>query len=88
MGHVETEIRQFIANNFLLSDDCAALGDDQSMLEAGLIDSTGVLELVCFLETTFGIRMDDSEIIPANLDSIRAIVAFVTHQLRVPPSPA
>jgi acyl carrier protein len=88
MTNIETDIRQFISNNFLLRDDRTSLGDDESLLEAGLIDSTGVLELVGYLETTFGIRMDDSEIIPANLDTVRAIVSFVTHKLGVSPPSA
>jgi acyl carrier protein len=85
-NEIEAEVRQFIASNFLLRDDRAALGDDDSLLEAGLIDSTGVLELVGFLETRFTIHMEDEEIVPANLDSVRAIVSFVTQKLSRPAS--
>ena len=53
------------------------MADTESLLNAGLIDSTGVLELVAFLEGEFGIHLADAEIVPANLDSVRAIVAFV-----------
>ena len=77
MSQIETTIRQFIADNFLFRDDRAALADDESLLDAGLIDSTGVLELVGFLESHFSIQLADEDIVPANLDSVRAIVSFV-----------
>jgi len=83
MSQIETTIRQFIADNFLFRDDRSSLDDHESLLEAGLIDSTGVLELVSFLETEFTIQMADEDIVPANLDSIRAIVSFVTSKLEL-----
>jgi len=73
----ERHVRKFIAQNFLFREDRADLADTESLLDAGLIDSTGVLELVAFLEGEFGIQLADAEIIPANLDSVRAIVTFV-----------
>jgi acyl carrier protein len=73
----ERKVRNFIEENFLFREDRLAIGEGESLLEAGLIDSTGVLELVAFLEGEFGLRMADAEIVPENLDSIRAIVAFV-----------
>jgi acyl carrier protein len=81
MTDIENKIRQFIAHNFLFREDRASLDEGESLLEAGLIDSTGVLELVGFLETQFAIRMEDAEIVPANLDSIRAIIAFVAGKI-------
>jgi acyl carrier protein len=82
MTESENKIRQFIADNFLFREDRTSLDESESLLDAGLIDSTGVLELVGFLETEFAIRMDDNEIVPANLDSIRAIIAFVTGKVK------
>ena len=73
----ERKVRKFIEENFLFREDRLAIGDSESLIEAGLIDSTGVLELVAFLEGEFGLRMADAEIVPENLDSIRAIVAYV-----------
>ena len=73
----ERKVRKFIEENFLFREDRAEIGDAESLIEAGLIDSTGVLELVAFLEGEFGLRMADAEIVPENLDSIRAIVRFV-----------
>ena len=77
MNEVESKVRKFIEDNFLFRDDRAALSDGESLLDAGLIDSTGILELVAFLESDFGIAMADAEIVPANLDSIATIVAYV-----------
>jgi acyl carrier protein len=74
---IERLIRSFIDENFLFRDDKAALSATQSLLDAGLIDSTGILELVAFLEAEFAIRIADAEIVPENLDSIRAITAYV-----------
>jgi acyl carrier protein len=77
MNEVQGKVRKFIEENFLFRDDRSALADDESLLEAGLIDSTGILELVAFLETEFQFRMADADIVPANLDSIKAIVGYV-----------
>ncbi len=70
-------LRRFIGENFLFQEEVASLGDDASFLDNGIIDSTGVLELVCFLESTFGIEVADDEMLPENLDSIRAVTAYV-----------
>jgi acyl carrier protein len=75
--HIEQKIRQFITDNFLFREDRASLTDAESLLEAGVIDSTGVLELVAFLEREFGLAVDDAEIVPENLDSISRIVGYV-----------
>ena len=77
MSEVETKVRRFIEDNFLFRDDRGALSDSESLLDAGLIDSTGILELVAFLEAEFAIQMADADIVPANLDSIKTIVGYV-----------
>jgi acyl carrier protein len=82
MNDVEAKVRKFIEDNFLFRDDRAALSGSESLLDAGLIDSTGILELVAFLESDFGIAMADAEIVPANLDSIRSITAYVESKLK------
>jgi acyl carrier protein len=74
---VENAIRGFLATNFFLADDPADLSSSDSLIEAGLIDSTGVLELVGFLEERFDIRITNEELLPDNLDSIDNIVGFV-----------
>jgi acyl carrier protein len=83
MNHdISLAVRRFIAENFLFRDEGDAITHDASLLDAGIIDSTGVLELVCFLETTFGIQVADDEMLPENLDSIRAITNYVGRKLR------
>jgi acyl carrier protein len=83
MNHdISLAVRRFIAENFLFRDEGDAITHDASLLDAGIIDSTGVLELVCFLETTFGIQVADDEMLPENLDSIRAITSYVGRKLR------
>ncbi len=74
---IEQKIRQFITDNFLFREDRAALSDTESLLDAGVIDSTGVLELVAFLETEFGLAVDDADIVPENLDSISSIAGYI-----------
>ena len=74
---IEQKIRQFITDNFLFREDRATLIDTESLLDAGVIDSTGVLELVAFLETEFGLAVDDADIVPENLDSISKIAGYI-----------
>jgi acyl carrier protein len=70
-------VRAFIEENFLFREDVSDLSDDDSLLESGVMDSTGILELVAFLEGEFKIEMSDAEIVPANLDSIASIAAYL-----------
>jgi acyl carrier protein len=74
---VERDLREFLAANYFLGDDPSQLAASNSLIEAGLIDSTGVLELVGYLEEQFGIRITNEELLPENLDSIESIVGFV-----------
>lgn len=85
---IDRSIRQFIEDNFLFREDRAELNDKDSLLDAGLIDSTGILELVAFLESEFAISVADSEIVPENLDSIGTIVAYVASKSAVETSAA
>lgn len=77
MNEAKKLIREFIIENFLFGE-ADGLSDGASMLEEGIIDSTGVLELVTFLEERFSIHVEDDELIPENLDSINNAAAFVT----------
>jgi acyl carrier protein len=61
----------------MFGQDDKQFSNDQSFLERGLIDSTGVLELIGFLESTYGISINDDELVPANLDSVDRVAAFV-----------
>lgn len=69
-------IRTFVIDNYLFGEE-GKLGNDDSFMETGIIDSTGILELVRFLESTYGIKIADEELIPDNLDSVNKIVSFV-----------
>ena len=76
MSNVKGKIRDFIVENFLFGSD-DGLDDSSSFLEQGIIDSTGVLELVEFLEEEFNIRVEDEESIPENLDSIANVASYI-----------
>ncbi|MDH5572246.1 MAG: acyl carrier protein [Gammaproteobacteria bacterium] len=73
----ETELRSFILENYLFTDDDAQLKNDDSFLESGIIDSTGILEVITFIQDTKGIVVDDDEMIPENLDSVNNVLAYV-----------
>ncbi len=73
-------IRKFIFDNFLFDAKEDDLGNDDSFLEQGIIDSTGVLELVEWLEESFNISVDDEELIPENLDSVNRLAAYVARK--------
>ena len=79
MEDIKTAVRQFIIENFLFEED-DNLKDDSSFLEDGIIDSTGVLEMVTFLEETYEIHIEDEEMIPENLDSLEAIGQYITRK--------
>ncbi|BBO67309.1 acyl carrier protein [Desulfosarcina alkanivorans] len=80
MADVQSKIREFIIENFLFGN-ANGLKDDTSFLEEGIIDSTGVLELVTFLEETYEIQVDDEELIPENLDSINNVTAYLEQKM-------
>lgn len=77
MGTIQTEVKRFIVENFLFNSEGFDLTPDDSLIEQGIIDSTGILELVDFLETTYHIDVDDEELIPQNLDSLKQIAEYV-----------
>ena len=75
-GDARAVLREFIGRNFLLGDE-AALKDGDSLMGQGIVDSTGILEVVGFIEETFGFKIADEEILPENLDSIDSLSAFI-----------
>jgi acyl carrier protein len=81
MKDINLAVRAYILDNFLMGSSGAELGDEKSFLDHHIIDSTGFIELVMFLETTYGIKIQDEEMIPENLDSIAQITRFVTAKL-------
>ena len=83
MTDYKQNIRKFVVDNFLFGQ-AGNLKDDTSFLDGGIIDSTGVLELAMHIETTYGIKVKDDELVPENLDSINAVAAFLEKKLAVP----
>ena len=73
----EAKIRDFILENFMAGESEEALDNDSSFLEKGIIDSMGVLELVAFVEETYGIEIDDDELTPDNFDSVSRLVSYI-----------
>ena len=84
---IAATVRAYIKENFMFGS-AGTLGDQDSLLDAGVIDSTGAMEIVTFLETKFGIAIDDRDLVPENLDSITAIAAFVSRKLAAAPASA
>lgn len=78
---IESDIRLFIIENFLFGDSSNGLKETDSLLERGIIDSTGVLELVSHLEETYGFKVEDEELIPENLDSIANVTEYILRKL-------
>jgi len=76
MDNMRERIRSFLIDNFLFGDE-EGLEDQTSFLDAGIVDSTGILELVDFLDNEFRIKISDDEILPENLDSINNIINFL-----------
>jgi acyl carrier protein len=74
---VEQKIRDYILENYLFTDDQSVLSNDDSFLDKGIIDSTGIMEVIFFLEEEFGIQVEDEEMMPENLDSVKNIVAYI-----------
>jgi acyl carrier protein len=79
---IAREIKDFVVTNFLFGQPGSDLANDQSFLESGVIDSTGVLELVAFLEERYGISVADRELLPENLDSVQNVTGFVSRKLQ------
>lgn len=72
-------VRTFVTTNFYVPDP-ASLKDDASLIDAGIVDSTGVMEIVQFIETELGVKVADTEIVPENVDSVSRIAAFVARK--------
>ncbi|MCP4650126.1 MAG: acyl carrier protein [PVC group bacterium] len=78
---IKDKVKQFIITNFLMGAETQALNDDHSFLEQGVIDSTGILELVDYVQETFSIKVEDEELTPDNLDSLNNLEAFIKTKL-------
>ena len=74
---VESKVRSYILENYLFTNDQSALDSNDSFLDTGILDSTGILEVIYFLESEFSIKIKDQEMLPENLDSVARICDFV-----------
>ena len=84
MDETISKIRKFILENFLFTDDEKALSNDDSFLEKGIIDSTGMLELIAFIGDGFHITVEDDELIPDNLDSVLKVSSYIKRKKSAP----
>src|SRR5580693_362762 len=80
MLSTERELRSFIVENFLLAQE-GSLSNDDSFLEKGIFDSTGILELVSFVEHKYSIELEPDELVPENLDSISSLARFLQQKI-------
>lgn len=80
MHSVKSQIREFIVENFMFGSD-EGLEDDTSFLDEGIIDSTGILELVDFLEEEFAIEIEDDDLVPENLDSLNNLDRYLNQKI-------
>jgi acyl carrier protein len=81
MNDLRRQVRSYIVDNFLFGAEPQALQDGQSLIDAQIVDSTGFIELVTYLEQTFGISVSDEEMTPENLDSVERIEAYLRMKL-------
>jgi len=79
-AQIRERVRAFLVRTFYIPE-ADSLADDTSLLETGIVDSTGVLEIVAFLQSEFGVQIKDSELTPGNLDCIASQVRFVAQKL-------
>ncbi len=77
---IKADVKRYVIDNFLLGIEDESFGDNESFLEKGIIDSTGILELVSFIEETFSIKIQDEELVPDNLDSLENITTFISQK--------
>jgi len=77
MEDIKTTIKSYIVENFLFGDTDTVIDDDDSFMESGILDSTGILELITFIEGKYDIKLDDDEILPENLDSLNNLEEFI-----------
>jgi acyl carrier protein len=75
--NMKKTIRKYILENLLFTDDESTLRDDESFLDGGIIDSTGVMEIILFIEESFGFRVNDDEMLPVNFDSGNNLATFI-----------
>lgn len=79
---IEAQVREFLSENFIIEGGPQGVDGDESLTQAGVLDSMGVLELIMFIEQGFGVSIPDEDTLPENLDSVNRIVAYVERRLK------
>jgi len=80
---IKTKVREFLVGNFFLNTRSISVEDDTSLMEKGIVDSTGILEVVNYLQSDFGIEISDDEILPENLDTLNNVAEFIQRKIVV-----
>jgi acyl carrier protein len=80
LNTLEQEIRAFLTDNFLLTQEAIELAGDESLTRRGIVDSVGLLEVILFLESNYGIDVPDDEVMPGNMDTIDNIVGYLARK--------
>lgn len=83
VDNIKNRIKHFITENFLFTTNIDSISDDLSFMESGIVDSTGILEIVNYIEKEFGVQLEDYEIIPENLGSINQLTIFISGKIVV-----
>lgn len=81
MDDVKTRVKRYLQENFVGAGNVMDLADQASFIEIGMVDSTGILELITFIESTYGIQVADGEMVPENLDTLHNIERYVRSKL-------
>jgi acyl carrier protein len=81
-GDIKEKIRNYIINNFLFGNVEEPIHDDDSFLETGIIDSTGILELIEYVEEMYSIKIEETELVPENLDSLNNLEKFIKEKIK------
>lgn len=79
---IKQQIVEFIGTNFLYDGAMLDLGDDDSLVENGIVDQTGIIELVLFVEDTYALEIPEADLTPENFDTISGIARYVGHRMR------
>jgi acyl carrier protein len=74
---VESKLRAYVLENYLFTDDASALDDSDSFMAKGILDSTGIMDMILFIEESFGVHVEDEDMVPENLDSVEKMAAFI-----------
>ena len=81
MQNIKQEIREYIVDSFLFGDNETSFADDDSFMENGILDSTGILDVILFIEEKYNIKVEEDETLPENLDSLNNLEKFIVHKL-------